>query len=54
MKVCDRCKKELDTEKESTLAGERFELCLSCAEHISNHIRKFDTKKGGISNLFGN
>lgn len=51
MKVCDRCKKELDTNKETFLAGEKFELCLACAEHISNHIRKFKSSKG-LSALF--
>ena len=51
MKVCDRCKRELDTNKESSLAGERFELCLSCAEHIANHIKTYK-KPTGIAGLF--
>ena len=53
MKVCDRCKKELNTNKESSLAGEQFELCIACAEHISNHIKNFKGKKGLVENLFG-
>ena len=48
MRTCDRCRKELDTDKESSLAGEKFELCLSCAEHISNHIKRYDPKKNSI------
>ena len=51
MKVCDRCKKELDTKKETYLAGEQFELCLTCAEHIAKHIRTY--KKGAMEKLFG-
>ena len=53
MKVCDRCKKELDTNKESYLAGEKFELCLACAEYISNHIKKYNPKKNILGGLFG-
>ena len=48
MKVCDRCKKELDTKQESKLNGEEFELCSACAEHIVNHIRTFKGKKKGL------
>ena len=51
MKVCDRCKKELDTEKESKLAGEVFELCNACAEHIAKHIKTFKGNKG-LGGLF--
>ena len=50
MRVCDRCKKELDTQKETKLAGEEFELCLSCAEVLAKHIRTY--KKGKLSQLF--
>ena len=46
MKVCDRCKKALDTNKKSELAGESFELCTACAEYIANHIRTFKGNKG--------
>jgi len=49
MKVCDRCKKELDTNKESNLAGQKFELCLNCAEYIANHIKTYKGKKGGVA-----
>jgi len=51
MKVCDRCKRELDTDKESKLAGEKFELCLACAEYISRHIKTFKVNKG-LGGLF--
>jgi len=51
MKVCDRCKKELDTNKESKLDGEDFELCSACAEHIVKHIRTFKGNKG-LGSLF--
>ena len=53
IKVCDRCKKQLDTNKESTLNGERFELCSSCAEYLANHIRNFKPNKNIMGNLFG-
>lgn len=53
VRVCDRCKKELDTNKESSLAGEKFELCLSCSEYISNHIKRYK-QKGALSSLFKN
>lgn len=45
MKVCDRCKKELDTDKETQLAGRKFELCLTCADYLSRHIETFKPKK---------
>ena len=48
MRTCDRCRKELDTDKESSLAGEKFELCLSCADYISNHIKRYDPKKNSF------
>ena len=52
-RVCDRCKKGLDTEKETILGGKKFELCLDCVEYISNHIENYKGKnKGGLSNLF--
>jgi len=51
MKVCDRCKKELDTEKETKLAGRKFELCLTCAEYIINHIETYKKPKG-LGGLF--
>ena len=51
VRVCDRCKKKLDTEKETILAGKKFELCLDCCEHISNHIENYKGKKS--NNLFG-
>ena len=44
MKVCDRCKKKLDTDKPTILAGRRFELCLACAEYIANHIENYRPK----------
>ena len=50
--VCDRCKREMDTNKNSNLAGEEFELCTSCAEYIANHIRRY-RPKGFMQNLFG-
>lgn len=53
MRCCDRCKKEMDINKDSFLNGEKFELCSSCAEFISNHIKKFKLNKGLIGNLFG-
>lgn len=48
MKVCDRCKRELDTNKPTTLAGINFELCLDCANHIADHIRNYSPKKISI------
>ena len=53
MKVCDRCKKELDTAEETSLAGEKFELCNACAGYISNHIKTFKAPKGAMASLFG-
>lgn len=54
MKVCDRCKKELDTKKSSCLNGKTFELCSSCADYIANHIENYKGKqKSGIGKLFG-
>ena len=44
MKICDRCKKELDTKRKSLLAGESFELCTDCAEHIADHIINYKNK----------
>lgn len=49
MKVCDRCKKDLDTEEESYLAGEQFELCSECAAYIAKHIKEYKNKKGFFS-----
>lgn len=52
MKICDRCRKQMDTSRESSLNGEKFELCSSCAEYISNHIKNFKVNKGLLGNLF--
>lgn len=53
MKVCDRCKEKLDSEKGSSLEGEHFDLCSACAKHISDHIKNYKTKQGGmLSQLF--
>lgn len=53
MKVCDRCKKKLDSEKGSSLEGEHFDLCSACAKHISDHIKNYKSKpKGMLSSLF--
>lgn len=51
-KVCDRCRRELDTNKESNLAGQSFELCTSCADHIANHIKNHKPKSG-LGSIFG-
>jgi len=53
MKVCDRCRKELDTKKESKLNGEVFELCSNCANYIINHIKTYKPKQqgGALSSL---
>jgi len=48
MRVYDRCKKELDTNKESKINGKNYELCSSCAEYISRHIETFNPKKKNI------
>jgi len=53
MKVCDRCKKQLDTNKSSCLNGESFELCSGCAEYIANHIRNYKPQKTGLRKIFG-
>lgn len=52
MKVCDRCKKELDTDKKSNLAGTSIELCKNCAGYILNHIKNYKEKQGGLGSLF--
>ena len=54
MQVCDRCKKNLDTNKQSDLNGEKFDLCSACADHIVNHIRRFKPKGNALNKLFGN
>lgn len=51
MRVCDRCKKEMKSVNEIKLAKEKFEICNKCSEYISNHIKKFDSKKGLLSGL---
>jgi len=48
MKVCDRCKKELDTNKETIIVGKSFELCVACGDYISNHIENYKPKKKGL------
>lgn len=53
MKVCDRCKRQLDTTKETNLAGKKFELCLGCAEYIATHIENYKPK-GMLSGFLGN
>jgi len=51
MRVCDRCKKSLDTNKRSSLAGEVFDLCLACARYIANHIKTYNPKGGILTGL---
>jgi len=54
MKVCDRCKQKLDSEKGSSLEGEHFDLCSACAKHISDHIKNYKSKpKSMLSGLLG-
>ncbi len=45
MKICDRCKEKLDTEKKSSLAGKHFELCTACANYIATHIQNYKNRK---------
>lgn len=52
MKVCDRCKKEIDTNKSSELNGQTFELCTNCADYIANHIKTFKPK-GIVDRILG-
>ena len=53
MKVCDRCKQKLDSEKGSSLEGEHFDLCSTCAKYISDHIKNYKSKpKSILSQLF--
>jgi hypothetical protein len=52
MKVCDRCKNQLDTNRESILNGNKVELCSSCSEYILNHIKNYNPKKTGLGKLF--
>ena len=53
MKVCDRCRKQMDTNDISNLAGDKFELCIRCAEYISNHIRNYKPGKGFVDKMSG-
>ena len=52
MKVCDRCKKPLNTNKETYLCGEHFELCQECAQHIKEHIKNYNPKKKNLLSGF--
>jgi len=53
MKVCDRCKGKLDTDKVSSIDGEKFELCKSCSKYISEHIKNYKKKsETGFGNIF--
>ena len=45
MKFCDRCKKQLDTNEKSSLAGKSFELCSACAKYIADHIKNYKSRK---------
>jgi len=44
MRVCDRCRQDLDTNKGSKLNGVVVELCSTCADHILNHIKNYRPK----------
>jgi hypothetical protein len=48
MKVCDRCRKEIDSSEESKLIGKQVELCTSCGEFILNHIKNYKPAKRGF------
>jgi len=52
MRVCDRCRKDMDNESTNTIGSYDIELCNSCTEHILNNIQHYKPK-GFFARIFG-
>lgn len=48
MKVCDRCREELNTTYEAKLLGKIFDLCEECAKKTENYILLSGREKKGF------
>lgn len=51
VKICDRCKQQTITLRNTTVGSRAFELCPDCSENIINWIESGQTKKGFMGNL---
>ena len=49
MKVCDCCNSKLNTNTvEVKILGNNFELCMDCADRVTNYIKYSRREKKGI------